>query len=169
MTNNDNDNANDNNNNHNNDDNDNDSSNHIFVWRLLISKQAVGPRTSRTSLCADLKTGCLRATQVRAYDDRAIDSCCKEFLCFNTTPCRHVPLLVHFWASGCRLADLSCGPRPSTWQFGREHRSHFNLQTSDMSFDRRHHISSLGHGVTPSDESKAAIMTFMYISCLTYR
>ena len=23
--------------------------------------------------------------------------CCKEFLCFNTMPCRHMPLLVHFW------------------------------------------------------------------------
>ena len=22
---------------------------------------------------------------------------CKEFLCFNTMPCRHVPFLVHFW------------------------------------------------------------------------
>ena len=22
---------------------------------------------------------------------------CKAFLCFNNTPCRHMPLLVHFW------------------------------------------------------------------------
>ena len=22
---------------------------------------------------------------------------CKKFLCFNTMPCRHMPLLVHFW------------------------------------------------------------------------
>ena len=22
---------------------------------------------------------------------------CKDFLCFNTMPCRHIPLLVHFW------------------------------------------------------------------------
>ena len=37
-----------------------------------------------------------RATRVRAYDDRAIGSFCKEFLCVNTMPCRHMPLLVHF-------------------------------------------------------------------------
>ena len=24
---------------------------------------------------------------------------CKEFLCFDTVPCRHMPLLVHFWTS----------------------------------------------------------------------
>ena len=36
--------------------------------------------------------GELRATQVRAYDDRAIGFLLEEFLCFNSMPCRHTPL-----------------------------------------------------------------------------
>ena len=50
---------------------------------------------------------------------------CKEFLCFNTMPCRHMPLLVHFWefqpgcmCSGkngqhtfCILAEQNSPPR----------------------------------------------------------
>ena len=28
---------------------------------------------------------------------QGIGSFCKEFLCVNTMPCRHTPLLVHFW------------------------------------------------------------------------
>ena len=32
------------------------------------------------------------AAQIRAYDDRAIGSFCKEFLRFHTAPCRHMPL-----------------------------------------------------------------------------
>ena len=30
---------------------------------------------------------------------QGIGSFCKEFLCFNTMPCRHMPLIVHFWPS----------------------------------------------------------------------
>ena len=30
---------------------------------------------------------------------QGIGSFCKELLCFDTMPCRHMPLLVHFWFS----------------------------------------------------------------------
>ena len=41
---------------------------------------------------------------------------CKEFLCFNTIPCRHMPLLVHFWISGegQRIDRPPFLPRPCT-------------------------------------------------------
>ena len=32
-----------------------------------------------------------------------IGSFCKEFRCFNTMPCRHMPLLVHFWLLFVRM------------------------------------------------------------------
>ena len=38
----------------------------------------------------------IRNAQVRAQDDRAVGSFYKESLCFNTMPCRHMPLPVHF-------------------------------------------------------------------------
>ena len=36
---------------------------------------------------------------------------CKEFLCFNTVPCRHMPLLVHFCKSPCLDAQRARPPR----------------------------------------------------------
>ena len=32
---------------------------------------------------------------------------CKEILCFNTMPCRHMPLLVHFWSEAFACKDIS--------------------------------------------------------------
>ena len=43
---------------------------------------------------------------------------CKEFLCFDTVPCLHMPLLVHFWVCHAAVMQLlfvaatpSCQPR----------------------------------------------------------
>ena len=43
---------------------------------------------------------------------------CKELLCFNIMPCRHMPLLVHFWTRGNYLWLPRGRPRAKTlrWQ-----------------------------------------------------
>ena len=37
---------------------------------------------------------------------RGVSSFCKKFLCFNTMPCRHMPLLVHSWLIGLHTSGF---------------------------------------------------------------
>ena len=58
------------------------------VQRLLARQRPHGPGISASFRQSYTRKGISR---------QGIGSCRKEFLCVNTTPCRHMPLLVHFW------------------------------------------------------------------------